>query len=223
MGYTPALLGFTESAIQQSGLPYRGLRMAELGDQLIMHCHDLPPNYPAKRYFANRGILHRSFDLNGEAGAEVVDLGKPVTGDLVGVFDIVTDIGTLEHVENQYQAWKNVHDMCRVGGLMVHCLAPPGHWLFGATEEKAHGRFYYLEEFPHDLATVCGYGKIRAAVMPHIPMTGRNMLCFAVQKTFDGPFMSSERWRHMPVLDVGDNANVGNYDAHPKGGGHGPA
>ena len=50
-------------------------------------------------------------------------------------FDLVTDNGTGEHVFNQYTLFKNAHDLCKVGGYMIHAL-PFYRWV-------DHGFFNY--------------------------------------------------------------------------------
>ena len=37
-------------------------------------------------------------------------------------FDLVTNNGTGEHVFNQYTVYKNMHDLTKVGGYMIHVL-----------------------------------------------------------------------------------------------------
>lgn len=54
-----------------------------------------------------------AFDLN-------LDIGKQY--DFREQFDLVTNNGTGEHVFNQYMVFKNAHDLCRVGGYMIHVL-----------------------------------------------------------------------------------------------------
>ncbi len=75
-----------------------GKRMLELGDQTIDT--DQIPESTGKEYYENRGVLHTSFDLNGNHGALRVDLSKPIRNpDWLGAFDIITNSGTSEHVE----------------------------------------------------------------------------------------------------------------------------
>ena len=38
------------------------------------------------------------------------------------LFDLVTDLGTFEHVFDIANAFRNAHEICRVGGLMIHAL-----------------------------------------------------------------------------------------------------
>jgi SAM-dependent methyltransferase len=85
-----------------------------------------------KQYFESLGIRHVSIDSNGLDGAVPLDLRAPID---IGDFDIVTNFGTTEHVTEQEQCWKNVHNLVRTGGILVSMTPLPGHWL-------RHGLWY---------------------------------------------------------------------------------
>jgi hypothetical protein len=78
-----------------------------------------------------------AIDVNTERDAVAmdlnVDLGKHYQFDKK--FDLVTNNGTGEHVFNQYMVFKNAHDLCKVGGFMIHVL-PFYRWV-------DHGFFSY--------------------------------------------------------------------------------
>ena len=102
-----------------------GKLMLELGDQVISD-EDVSEK-TGKEYFGNLGIHHASFDLNGLHGAIPVDLSRPVNNpEWKNHFDIVTNAGTIEHVEpkiGQYECFRNVHNWMKTGGISIH-LAP---------------------------------------------------------------------------------------------------
>lgn len=60
----------------------------------------------------------QSIDMNGSPAALRIDLNDRI--DLGRTFATVINHGTLEHVFNAAQAFKTIHDHCRVGGLMIH-------------------------------------------------------------------------------------------------------
>lgn len=65
-----------------------------------------------------------AIDVNTEKDAVAMDLNTDI-GQHYGFreqFDLVTNNGTGEHVFNQYMVFKNAHDLCRVGGYMIHVL-----------------------------------------------------------------------------------------------------
>lgn len=98
-----------------------------------------------KSYFAGDGIRHVSVDLNGEDGALALDLRQPLN---LGTFDMVTNIGTSEHVDDQVPVWRNMVDAC---DHVLVCITPaPGDW-------PGHGLFYPSCEFYLALAALNGF------------------------------------------------------------------
>jgi len=76
-------------------------------------------------------------------------LGHPLPAKFVD-FDVVTNFGCTEHIKGHYHAWKNMHEACRIDGLMIHALPEEGSWL-------GHGRVLYQEDRVSNLAHACGY------------------------------------------------------------------
>ena len=91
--------------------PLIGDTMLELGGKI-----NAPFTY--KAYFEARGFRHVSIDWNGQHGALVKDLRKPLWDEL-GAFDMVSNMGTTEHVSNQAAVWENIHYLTKVGGVYV--------------------------------------------------------------------------------------------------------
>jgi SAM-dependent methyltransferase len=84
---------------------------------------------------------HVSVDVNGLNGALALDLRQPLTPLEGRVFDMVTNIGTGEHVESdQHCVWKNIWDHLAVGGHLVSITPLAGDWHW-------HGLWYPTEEF----------------------------------------------------------------------------
>jgi 2-polyprenyl-3-methyl-5-hydroxy-6-metoxy-1,4-benzoquinol methylase len=138
--------------VMDEPIGWNGLKMGELGNQKILTGKDGKEKNrgPAKAIFTKKGVEHTSFDLNGKDGAIALDLSKPVDKKWHGYFDMFTNYGTTEHVENQYQVWKNVHDMVRCGGAIVSSIPHLGYW-------KRHCPYHYSPEFPYILAKANGY------------------------------------------------------------------
>jgi len=100
-----------------------------------------------KDYFVQEGIDHISIDWNGENGALKLDLREPID---LPVFDMITNIGTTEHVSDQTAVWANIHHLLKVDGILV-CVTPyPGDWSW-------HGNYYPTENFYRDFADLNGY------------------------------------------------------------------
>lgn len=74
---------------------------------------------------APTGAHVRRFDLNNQR----------VPWRLRGKFDLVTNCGTTEHVLNQLNAFRVIHDLTRPGGFIYHQLPIAGH--------KRHGLVNY--------------------------------------------------------------------------------
>ena len=166
MGLQPSYLDYIEQCVTSELGGLAGLRMLELGVQTIGA--DGIPETTGKEYFENRGVQHTSFDLNAKHGALPVDLAQPI-GDprWLGVFDIVTNSGTSEHVEPleaQYFCFKNIHDCLKVGGIAIHLvpdldeLEQRGHW-------QSHCNNYYTHGFFALLAELNGYTLVSSKVI----------------------------------------------------------
>jgi hypothetical protein len=204
LGITKRIHSFEIASLTAARLDYAKLRLCELGNQYFV---DLGEEvHLAKGVYSSWGVDHVSIDLNGENGALVVDLDKPVPRALVGGFDVVTNYGTLEHANNQFQAFKNVHDICRVGGLMLHALPPPGHW-------PKHGRYYYPSLFPTRLAKACGYSIINLTqrnCYSDTRFANHDVILIAYLK-LRTRFIGHGEFDRLPIIDTGDLSHTGNY------------
>ncbi len=95
-----------------------------------------------KDYFESIGFKHTSVDLNGEDGALKLDLRDDLG---LGTFDMVTNIGTSEHVTRQCPVWGNMLNAMHVGSVLVSITPAPDHW-------KGHGLWYPRDVFYEQLA-----------------------------------------------------------------------
>jgi hypothetical protein len=183
MGFSLSFLDFVEECVEQTLGGLAGLRMLELGDQVIRDSPSVP-EATAKEFFRNRGVHHVSFDLNGCHGALEVDIGRPIENpDWLGTFDIVTNSGTSEHIEPfeaQYVCFLNIHDCLRAGGISVHIvpdiveLEERGLW-------KNHCNYYYSHEFFATLADLNDYDLLSSKIMD-------GLRCVCLRKRTDAPF-----------------------------------
>ena len=107
--------------------------------------------YLTKDYFLNLKKIKSfvSIDLNARDGSLPLDLTKPIQIDNIGgPFNLVTNFGTTEHVPDQYPCFKNIHDLCSVGGLMYHVVPRVNYWDGkGCGCKKAHCPYYYDSDF----------------------------------------------------------------------------
>lgn len=134
------------------------------------------PDGVYKDAFRSLGINHISVDWNGQDGAVKLDLRKPLC---LGDFDMVTNFGTTEHVDQQEPCWRNIHEAVKVGGWLVSMTPYPGDWTW-------HGEWYPTAEFYHELAELNGYEVERLYVDRAAPR--RNWYC-RLRKTIAWPFV----------------------------------
>jgi hypothetical protein len=104
-----------------------------------------------KDVFQELGFRHVSVDLNGKDGAIAKDLGKPLK---FGQFDMVTNIGTSEHVheqnrDGQVACWRNMLEAMHVDSVLLSITPEPGSW-------PKHGAWYPGKEFYRELAALNG-------------------------------------------------------------------
>ena len=85
----------------------------------------------ARLFWTSLGFEYAAVDLVDDAIR--IDLNREqVPAEMRGRFDIVTNGGTTEHVANQDNTFRVIHDLCRPGGLMIHevpCQAMITHGL----------------------------------------------------------------------------------------------
>ena len=152
--------------------------MLELGNQYIFpngntevnnfNLNPYPGGNVAKSYFTQRysSLLHTSVDYNGQDGALKIDLSAPNALRHLGLYDVITNLGTLEHVgeghtdeslilKAQYEAFKNVHDSLSVDGVWFNLGPHVGSW-------PGHCPCYYTIPFFEELLSKNGYTEIRS-------------------------------------------------------------
>jgi hypothetical protein len=112
---------------------------------------EAPGNGPlAREFWEWLGFTYAAIDVDNTPGNIILDLNfDDVPEHLAGSFDVVTNFGTTEHVANQLNAFKVVHDLTRVGGIMLHHMPAQGY--------ANHGFFNYNPKFFWMLCRSNGY------------------------------------------------------------------
>lgn len=195
MSILKELEGYVDLVCSKINMNIQDVRMLELGNQR-MGTWDRPDYYKAyKIVMEERGIKeHISIDLTGENGALILNLGEPIN-QWNNYFDIVTNFGTAEHVNNQYWVWKNMHNMCKIGGAILSCNPPVGDW-------PKHCPFRYRNDFFDILSTNNKYTiahQETITVSNPNPRKNRKLLVAILIKT-NNEFMSENDFLNMKTI-----------------------
>jgi hypothetical protein len=151
----------------------------------------------AKDYFSQyKNINHQSFDIYVHQGCEFMDLREELNKELLNKFDVITDFGTTEHINgNYYNANKNIHNLCKVGGLIIRENPKSGHWI-------GHGFNYLKTDFYEQLAKLCNYEILDLCEEFAMGNTtdGGNV-CVVLRKLDDKPFIHEDLFATLPVYN----------------------
>jgi hypothetical protein len=155
MGMGFEVIKFLQKSVSATIGELKGKRLVELGDQKLHACVRRTKDGGrvwAKDYFEELGCHHYSIDWHGKNGAYPIDLSKPIRDPFwIGRFDILTNFGTAEHVQNQYECWRNIHNLVKEGGLFIHVVPWINHY------PRSHCEFFYDGSFFEKLAKQNGY------------------------------------------------------------------
>jgi hypothetical protein len=172
MGVGPGVLSLYTS-MRKDNLLRSDMRIVELGSQVLV-CHGnqqavlnlfdafglprlepqelkrLAEGAPARAMFERFGMKYTCIDASGEHGALKWDLNfDQCTPEHRGAYEFVTNHGTTEHLLNQFNAFKMVHELAAEGGLIMHALPFLSY--------VDHGYFTYQPNLFIDLARANGY------------------------------------------------------------------
>tara|TARA_B100000315_G_C14551917_1_gene576252 strand:+ start:216 stop:1118 length:903 start_codon:yes stop_codon:yes gene_type:complete len=105
---------------------------------------------PAKDVYEHLGLKYSCLDTDGKYNALVLDINiDDVPSEHLNRYDLVTNHGTTEHLINQLNGFKMVHDFTQSGGLMLHVLPFIGY--------LDHGYFNYQPNLFKNLASYNSY------------------------------------------------------------------
>jgi hypothetical protein len=112
---------------------------------------------PAETFWSSLGFDYVAIDYGGHRNSVALDLNRDaVPANLKGSFDLVINAGTTEHIANQENAFRVIHDLTRRRGVMLHEV-PAGGMI-------NHGFFNYHPRFFQNLAAFNLYEVVRLAV-----------------------------------------------------------
>lgn len=87
--------------------------------------------YSLKSFYSIMGFkTYNSIDTDGRLDSYAFDLNKLIAEEynFTKTFDLVTNMGTTEHVFNQSASFENVHNLTSTNGLMIHWVPVYG-WI----------------------------------------------------------------------------------------------
>jgi hypothetical protein len=96
----------------------------------------LKGNYSARDFYEYLGATeYASIDFNGEHDSLMFDLNRDLHADygFNESFSLVTNFGTSSVIFNQFEVFRNIHQLCDKGGYMLHTLPAQGwgrRWFF---------------------------------------------------------------------------------------------
>jgi hypothetical protein len=93
----------------------------------------LDPGAPlARTFYEWLGFRYAAIDVDGSPGSIPLDLNHDAAPDSEkGRYQLVTNFGTTEHIANQLNAFRVIHDLTAPGGLMFHEVPAQGMFNHG--------------------------------------------------------------------------------------------
>jgi SAM-dependent methyltransferase len=136
------------------------------------------------------GLSYRSFDIAQGYKTQIFDLNAmALPRELKGRFDTVLNYGTTEHVMNQHNAMRVMHDAVRPGGHIVHEVPAQGF--------IDHGYICYTPRFFFDLA---GHNEYEVVDFGYLgPSPGKPIMNVVRDYSAHFPVLQ----RYVPAADIG--------------------
>jgi hypothetical protein len=200
--------------------------LAEPNQSHVVHgiLEHLSPDAPFARDLWNwLGFGYASIDIDGSPGSIPLDLNyDSIPDEHAGKYQLVTNFGTTEHVANQLNAFKIIHDLTAVGGIMIHDLPAQGminHGLVNYNPKffwmlaRSNGYKWVYMDFgvadtpypvPQNVADFVVMSEPNARERISRSVLADGGILVAMQKTFDINYVSP--------LDVPTGAVIGNRE-----------
>jgi hypothetical protein len=163
----------------------------------------------ARDFWTWLGLNYASIDIDGSPGSIPLDLNyDEVPTELLGRYDVVTNFGTTEHVANQLQSFKIIHDLATAGAIMLHVLPAggmPNHgfvsynpkffWMLGRSNGyksafMTMGQSHRDAGLPNDVVEFLALYEPQAEPQFTAYRMRETSLVVALQKVFDTPFVA---------------------------------
>jgi len=172
-----------------------GLRFRKLAGYLE-YCHELKTT---------------TIDVAGKKRELHLDLSLPIEDDsLIGAFDFVISYATIEHVEDQYELFRNIHNLCKVGGVVIVNGSAMGAY-------EGHGTWRYDFWFFKRLFKACKYIPldIRVSANKYCGAAGKHATVYASYiKVKDEVFIDRENFKFPNYDSIGHETDKKVYEKH---------
>ena len=163
----------------------------------------------ARDFWISLGFEYTAVDVDGSPGSIPLDLNfDAVPNEMRHKYGLVTNLGTTEHVCNQLNAFKIIHDLAAPGAVMIHHLpaggmfnhglinyTPKFFWYLARSNEYKWlymsfrgGKHYY--PIPKNLLDFTeSYDPVSSNELQHSEISDHALLV-VFQKTLDIPFVA---------------------------------
>lgn len=136
----------------------------------------------AKPYFQELGFEHTSIDMNGEGESLRINMSEPAS---LGKFDVITDFGTSEHVQDLWQCLQNLHEFGDLGTLYFHVNPVVGSW-------PRHCHWYRKPDFYEKFVQMAGYELLDRRLCPTLGNDKDGWLLWAAMRKNSDLFPSQD-------------------------------
>lgn len=166
----------------------------------------------ARFFYEKLGFKYACIDTNGLYGALELDLNcDSAPDDQLSNWDMVTNHGTTEHLLNQRNAFKVVHDLTAPGGLMLHVLPFCGyvdHGFFNYQPNffqalALHNRYYVEGVWFHPDQSQRHFIPYQSGIVDHVGRGGDGSLAVLLRKKVDAPFATPFQGIYLDTATAG--------------------
>lgn len=126
--------------------------MRFVGEEFLKINHPAEKEYTPEVFYKGLGFKeYNCIDMDGRNNAFKFNLNAnlELEYNFTGNYDLVTNYGTSEHCFDQHQVFRNIHNLCAPGGIIIHALPFQGF--------VNHGFFNYQPDFFRDIAAANNY------------------------------------------------------------------
>ena len=151
-------------------------------------------------YICQESNTNIQMDQKHDQDSLRLDLTEPLETKFIDFFDMVTNCGTTEHIEQQYEVFKNLHNCAKVGCFFINSvpLDTKQNEKIHGVSTLPHGIYEYNTNFFIKLCELCNYQIININTDKSTWAPNNQGLCNTVyKKTNNNPFISREDFQQL--------------------------